>query len=158
MVTRLSNQIDADCLFEANNATDTVDYNDIDSNQTAGLGIVLTVSNDLNDFTATARKLDVANVPAANRFFVASPQMYEILLRYLAGKESALGDRSGEAGNVGKYMGFDLFLSNALTGMIRWTPTKLLVPKFVRTFEELCYIGGTPLIKDNPEGSLRIIA
>jgi len=122
-VTRISNQIDADCLFEVYNASDTVDYNDLDSNQSAGASIVLTVSNVLNLFTVTARKLDVANVPAENRFFVISPQVRQILLTYIAGRESILGDRTGEAGMIGKFMGFDLYLSNNVTGMIRWTPT-----------------------------------
>lgn len=123
VITRLSNQIDADCLFEVYNANDTVDYNDLDSAQTAGLGVVLTVANVLKLFTVTARKLSVANVPAENRFYVISPQVKEVLLSYLAGKESALGDKTGEAGNIGKFMGFDLYESNSLTGMIRWTPT-----------------------------------
>ena len=123
VVTRLSNQIDADCLFEVYNASDTVDYNDLDSNQTAGASIVLTTSNVLNLFTVTARKLDVNNVPSANRFFVVSPQVKQVLLTYIAGRESILGDRTGEAGMIGRFMGFELYESNNLTGMIRWTPT-----------------------------------
>jgi hypothetical protein len=121
-VTRLSNQIDADCLYLATSANDTVDYNDLDSGQTAGLPIVLTTSNVLNLFTVTARKLSVNNV-GPNRFFVISPQVKQVLLTYLAGRESILGDRTGEVGNIGRYMGFDLFESNNLTAKIRWTPT-----------------------------------
>lgn len=123
VITRLSNQIDADCLYLATAATDTVDYNDLDSNQTAGAPIVLTTSNVLNLFTVTARKLDVNNVDASNRFFVISPQVRQVLLTYLAGRESILGDKTGEAGNIGSYMGFHLYVSNNLTSMIRWTPT-----------------------------------
>lgn len=123
-ITRLSNQIDADCLFSGvYEANDTVDYNDLDSGQTAGLGIVLTTSNVLNLFVQTGKKLDVNNVDGSRRFFVISPQVRSILLTYLAGRESALGDKTGEAGNIGHYMGFDLFLSNNLTAMVRWTPT-----------------------------------
>ena len=124
MITRLSNQIDASCLFKAAYlATDTVDYNDLDSNQTAGAGIVLTTSNVLNLFTVSARKLSVNNVDGANRFYVISPQVKQVLLTYLAGRESILGDRTGEAGNIGRYMGFELFESNNLTAMIRITPS-----------------------------------
>lgn len=122
IITRLSNQIDADCLYLAKSATDTVDYNDLDSNQTAGLPIVLTTSNVLNMFTVTARKLSVNNVSGENRFFVISAQVKQVLLTYLAGRESVLGDRTGEAGNIGRYMGFSLFESNNLTALIRITP------------------------------------
>lgn len=122
-VTRLSNQIDADCLFEVYNAADTIDANDLDSNESAGTPISLTVSNVVALFTTTARKLSVNNVPEANRFFVISPQVKQVLITYLAGRESILGDRTGEAGNIGRYMGFELYESNNVTGMIRWTPT-----------------------------------
>lgn len=123
-VTRLSNQIDADCLFQsAYEANDSVDYNDLDSNQTAGAGIILTTANVLNMFTVTDRKLNVNNVDANKRFFCISSQVKQVLLTYLAGRESVLGDKTGEAGNIGHYMGFDLYLTNNLTAMIRWTPT-----------------------------------
>lgn len=121
MVERLSNQIDAEGLYLATSATDTVDYNDLDSNQTAGVPIILTTSNVLNMFTVAARKLSVNNV-GSNRFFVISAQVKQVLLTYLAGRESILGDRTGEAGNIGRYMGFDLFESNNLTAKVRITP------------------------------------
>lgn len=121
-ITRLSNQIDADCLYLATSANDTVDYNDLDSAQTAGDPIVLTTSNVLNLFTVTSRKLSVNNV-GGNRFFVISYQVKQVLLTYLAGRESILGDKTGEAGHIGRYMGFDLYESNNLTAKIRWTPT-----------------------------------
>lgn len=122
VITRLSNQIDADCLYLATSANDTVDYNDLDSNQTAGLPIVLTTSNVLNMFAVTARKLDANNV-SGSRFFVISSQVKQVLLTYLAGRESILGDKTGESGNIGRYMGFELYHSNNLTASIRWTPT-----------------------------------
>lgn len=123
IVERLSNQIDADCLYSsAYEANDSVDYNDLDSNQTAGLPIVLTTSNVLNMFAVTARKLSVNNVGGANRFFAISPQVKQVLLTYLAGRESILGDKTGEAGMIGRYMGFDLFETNNLTAHIRITP------------------------------------
>lgn len=121
--TRLSNQIDAEGLYLATSANDTVDYNDLDSNQTAGAPIVLTTSNVLNLFTVTARKLDVNNVDATNRFFVISPQVRQVLLTYLAGRESILGDKTGESGNIGSYMGMSLYVSNNLTAKVRITPS-----------------------------------
>ena len=123
LVTRLSNQMDADALFQGvYEANDTVDYNDLDSNQTAGLPIVLTTSNVLNMFTVTARKLSVNNV-SGDRFFAISPQVKQVLLTYLAGRESILGDSTGQAGSIGRYMGFDLYETNNLTAWIRITPS-----------------------------------
>lgn len=123
IITRLSNQMDADCLFAgAYGATDSVDYNDLDSNQTAGVPIVLSTLNVLNMFTVAARKLSVNNVDGANRFFAISPQVKQVFLTYLAGRESILGDRTGEAGNIGRYMGFELYESNNLTAQVRITP------------------------------------
>lgn len=124
IITRLGNQMDADALFAGvYNATDTVDYNDLDSNQTAGMPIVLTTSNVLNMFTKAADKLSLNNVDVGNRFFAISSQVKRVLLTYLAGRESILGDRTGESGNVGRYMGFELYESNNLTALIRITPS-----------------------------------
>jgi hypothetical protein len=123
IITRLSNQMDADALFQgAYEANDTVDYNDLDSAQTAGDPIVLTTSNVLNLFTVAARKLSVNNVAGNNRFFAISPQVKQVLLTYLAGRESILGDKTGEAGMIGRYMGFDLYETNNLTAKVRITP------------------------------------
>jgi hypothetical protein len=120
--TRLSNKIDAACLYEATSADVTVDYNDLDSAQTAGLPALITTSNVYKLFTVAGRKLTTANVPMAGRFAVISPEVHQTLLEYVGGKESAFGDRTSEAGNVGRYMGFDLFVSNNLTGSAIWTP------------------------------------
>lgn len=124
IITRLANQMDADALFQGvYQANDSVDYNDLDTAQTAGLGIILTTSNVLNLFAVSARKLSVNNVAGDNRFFAISPQVKQILLTYLAGRESILGDKTGEAGMIGRYMGFDLYETNNLTAMVRITPT-----------------------------------
>lgn len=123
IITRLANQMDADALFQGvYEATDTVDYNDLDSNQTAGAGILLTASNVLQLFTVASRKLSVNNVDANKRFFALSAQVKQVLLTYLAGRESILGDRSGETGMIGRYMNFELFETNNLTAMVRITP------------------------------------
>lgn len=122
---RLANQIDAECLYEATSANETVDYNDIDSGQTAGLPIVATSSNAYKVFTVAGRKLTAANVPFSGRVAVISPELHQALVEYVGGKESVFGDRTSEAGNVGRYMGFELFVSNNLTGSARWTPVDL---------------------------------
>lgn len=120
--TRLANVIDAECLYEATSANDTIDYNDLDSGQSAGLAAAVTSSNVFKLFTASGRKLTAANVPLTGRFAVISPEVHQALVEYVGGKESAFGDRTSEAGNVGRFMGFDLFVSNNLTGSARWTP------------------------------------
>jgi hypothetical protein len=123
--TRLANIIDAECLYEATSANVTVDYNDLDSGQTAGLPALVTSSNVFKLFTVSGRKLSAANVPLNGRFAVISPEVHQALVEYVGGKESAFGDRTSEAGNVGRFMGFDLFVSNNLTGSARWTPADL---------------------------------
>ena len=116
--------MDADALFQgAYEADASIDYNDLDSNQTAGDGIVLTSSNVLALFTVAAQKLDSNNVDSSKRFFAISPQVKQVLLTYLAGRESILGDKTGEAGMIGRYMGFKLFETNNLTSMVRITPS-----------------------------------
>jgi hypothetical protein len=119
---RLANLIDAECLYEATSANETIDYNDLDSGQSAGVAAVVTSSNVFKLFTAGGRKLTSANVPLNGRFAVISPEVQQALLEYVGGKESAFGDRTSEAGNIGRFMGFDLFVSNNLTGSARWTP------------------------------------
>jgi len=119
---KLAQAIDADVLAEVRNTTHTVDYNDLDSNQTAGAPIPVTSANVYKLFTTAARKLNKNNVDADNRFAVISAEVHQALLEYVGGKESNLGDKTSEYGSIGKYMGFDLYLSNNLTGSARWTP------------------------------------
>lgn len=119
---RLSNSIDAKFLYQAYNANNTVDDGDIGG--VSGDGITLTTGNILDVFGAINMKLDVNNVPdgQGERFLAHSPQFYNVLWKYIAGKESLLGDKSGENGNIGRYAGISLFKTNNLTGAARWTP------------------------------------
>lgn len=117
---RLSNGIDGRFLYEAFNANDTVDDGDIGG--TAGNGITVTISNIVDVFAAVNLKLDANNVPEGDRFFVISPQFYSVLWKYIAGKQSMLGDKTGENGNIGEYAGLKLYKSNNVTGSARWTP------------------------------------
>lgn len=122
---QLNNDIDSECLFhgtEGSGITQTVDYNDVDSAQTAGLPLPASASNVYKTFTIAGRKLTKNSVPMAGRVAVITPEVYQFLIEYLGGKESALGDRTSEAGNVGRIFGFEVFVSNNLTGSARWTP------------------------------------
>ena len=62
------------------------------------------------------------NVRFGQRNMVISPNVKAVLMKYLAGRESQLGDSSGQNGHIGSYMGFKLYLSNNLTASARWTP------------------------------------
>lgn len=118
---RLSNTIDAVFFYEALNANDTIDDGDIGG--TNGNGITLTSANVLRVFGAINRKLDVLNVPrSSERFFALSPQFFDVLWQFIAGKESILGDKTGENGNIGRYAGLELFMTNNLTASAVWTP------------------------------------
>lgn len=140
---KLAQAIDADVLAEVRNTTHTVDYNDIDSNQTAGLPVPVTSANVFKLFTIASRKLNKNNVDQGNRFAVISAEVHQALLEYVGGKETALGDKTSEYGNMGKYMGFDLYMSNNLAGSARWTPANqpsdgdtITIEGVVFTFED----------------------
>lgn len=121
----LNNDIDSECLFngtEGSGITTTVDYNDVDSGQTAGLALVATATNVYKAFTIAGRKLTKNNVPMGDRVAVISPEAHQLLVEYFGGKESNLGDKTSEAGSVGRAFGFEIYVSNNLTGSARWTP------------------------------------
>jgi hypothetical protein len=109
---KLGNWIDGDVLGEYAQADDSIDDGDLGG--TAGNGVTVTTSNIGNIFAAAQRKLHSqlkGSYKENQMFAVISPHFRELLLRYLAGKESALGDSSGLNGHVGRYFGFDLYVS-----------------------------------------------
>lgn len=154
-------QLDSDVLATAYaGAGSTVDDGSIGG--TSGNGITLSVGNIQNVFASSEMNLRLANViydPSAtfsgdfkldrmNTMPVAiiSAQMYNILVQYLGGKTTVLGDNVSNSGYVGKYFGFNLYVSNNLT----WTGNLILAtnPTAGDTFT-LLYgisnkIGGTP--------------
>jgi len=112
----LINQVDGVVLGEYEQADSVIGNYEMAAAGSAGdgIGFVLTTSNILKVFTKAKRKLNRLNIPQNDRWAVISGEFEDILMQYLAGKESALGDNTGKNGNIGKYMGFKLFLSNAL--------------------------------------------
>jgi len=111
---RLANTIDGDVLAEVANATYDLDYKDIDSAKTDNYACPLNTTNIPLIFTVANRKLNEANVPMSERCAVVDPRFFEILTQYLAGRETQLGDRTNENGYMGKFMGIELYMSNAL--------------------------------------------
>lgn len=118
---RLSNAIDAKFLYQVINANNTVDDGSIGG--VSGNGISASVSNILDVFGAVNLILDTQNVDEDKRFFAISPHFYWTLWKYISGKQSMLGDKTGENGMVGTYANLQLFKTNNLTGSATWTTT-----------------------------------
>lgn len=129
-MNRLFLQIDGDILGNYDQATYDVDDLTINSGGTADAGITVDETNIDQVFIKAMQRLVLSNVifdPNA-RFTgdvkrdrgismpiaVISAQMYSSLLRFLGGKDSMLGDRVSTNGNAGMFMGFNVFVSNAL--------------------------------------------
>ena len=110
----LSNQVDADVLGEALNATSIVDAALIGG--TAGQGLTLNVSNVVKVLGAAKRKLKRQNVQSTDLVAAISPEFEDILMQYVESKYTALGDKVGENGFIGHYLGVDFYVSNNLTG------------------------------------------
>lgn len=125
----LFTQIDADVFVAAyQGAGSVVDNGALGG--TAGTSIVPTVGNVQQIFGAAEVQLRLNNViydPAATfsgKFTVdkkkvmpvavISAQLYNTLLLYLGGKTSALGDEVSRNGFIGKFFGFNCFVSNGL--------------------------------------------
>ena len=51
-----------------------------------------------------------------------TPTVHQILVEYMAGKDTAMGDNTGVNGKVGKFMGFELYLTNNAYWTGTWTP------------------------------------
>ena len=122
------NQIDGDVLGQYDQFTNSLDDGDLGG--TSGNGISPTVDNITQLFSQAKKLLKRENIMIDNtaRFTgfrkedamkrrgvaVISPDVETVLLEKLDGKDSALGDSTGINGHIGRYMGFDLFVSNAV--------------------------------------------
>lgn len=123
---RLSNIIDGDVLAEAANATSVVDNADFSGS--SGDGITISTSNIQKIFSLAKKRLRKQNVKFTGNgdlFAVLSPEMEDVLMQYLAGKESSLGDGTSTAGHIGKYYGFEIYVSNSVywTGSLAYDAT-----------------------------------
>lgn len=116
---RLANAIDARFFYEVVNANNVVD--DASIGGVSGNGITVTTSNIFQIFGSINEKLDARNVPMSERYFAISPQFRNILWQAVQGKQTMLGDRTAENGNIGEFAGLKLYLTNNLTGQADWT-------------------------------------
>lgn len=111
VVNDLNHIIDGWYQAEVTNATNTIDAADFGG--TAAQAATITPANIQKLFALAQKKLARRNVKMGNLFANITPDVYQALLEYLAGKESVLGDRTGENGSMGSYYGFELFVTNA---------------------------------------------
>ena len=107
----LGNWIDGDYLAEVANAGNIVDDGTLGG--TTGNGIAVTTSNIQSVFSKISMKMNQQKVAQDSRFVNVGPNFYATLLDYLAGKETQLGDSTGVNGHIGKYYGFDLYMTNS---------------------------------------------
>lgn len=129
--TAIHQQIDADVLGKYGDFTSTLTASYFGG--TSGNGIELTSANCAQVFSGVNTLLQRANifinmaikftaVKAEDSQFdigcaVISPDFYARIIERLEGKVGGLGDSVSVQGHVGKYMGYDLFVTNALA----WT-------------------------------------
>lgn len=118
----LTNYIDGDILSEYPKASTIVDDKTINGGGgVSGNGIVLDVTNIQKVFSTARAKFGRLNT-RKKLFAVLSPDDLQVLVDYLAGKNSTLGDSTSMNGHVGSYYGFDIYESNNLT----WTASFVL--------------------------------
>jgi hypothetical protein len=106
----LSNQVDADILGEAANATSVVDDGTLGG--TTGNGVTATTSNVLALFSEAKKKLAKQNMAMESLFGVISPELENILVQYGAGRDTVGADKVQDNGFFTNFYGFKLYRSN----------------------------------------------
>lgn len=122
------NSIDAEVLGTYDQFTNSLDDGDLGG--TAGNGITVTTSNIMKLFSNSTRLMQRFNIMIDNTaaftgfkmedskkvmaVAVISPDLFQIIIERLEGKDSLLGDKTGIEGHAGRYMGYELFVSNAV--------------------------------------------
>ena len=122
----LTNFIDGQILGEYVSAQSNVDDSEI-NNGTDGDGFTLTTSNIIRVFTEAKKKLKKKNVRMSNLFGAISPEFESVLMQFLANRETALGNSTGMNGHIGKYMGFELYVTNGCTFTARLVTSTIFV-------------------------------
>ena len=128
LANALINQIDGDVLLTAyQGAGSTVDDGSIGG--TSGNGVAPTANNIAQIFTLAYEKLIKKNVvynanarfagiqaevPEGMPIAIIPAEVLTFIQLYLGGKDTMLGDRVSTNGFRGSFMGFELFVSNAL--------------------------------------------
>lgn len=135
LANALINQIDGDVLLATYQGAGTT-LDDGSFAGTSGNGFTVTATNVATVFTIAMQKLRLKNVVYNKRFqagmslevpegmpiAVISPEILSYIELYLGGKDTLLGDQVSRNGYAGYFMGFELFVSNALP----WTASLAL--------------------------------
>ena len=109
---QLNNVLDQVVLGQYTNATTALD--DGDMGGTDGNGILLSVSNVSNIFTAAGRALNSKKRLGGERFAMIGPRMLEVIQNYVGARETGFGETVSDNGVIGRRFGFRLVLSNNL--------------------------------------------
>lgn len=109
---RLGNYIDAVVLGEVDQAG--TDFDNYDLGATEGDPAEVNESNIRKVFTSVHKKLDKKNIPEDDRIAVISPDIKEIIVNSLGGREDALGVETVIHGASGKFGNMNLYISNNL--------------------------------------------
>jgi hypothetical protein len=135
LANALINQIDGDVLLAVYNGAGT-SMDDGSFAGTVGNGFTVNATNVATVFVTAMQKLRLKNVVYNRRFqggmklevpegmpvATISPEILSYIELYLGGKDTLLGDQVSRNGYSGYFMGFELFVSNALP----WTGTLAL--------------------------------
>lgn len=135
LANALVNQIDGDVLLAMYSGAGT-SLDDGSFGGTSGNGFTVTASNVATVFSTAMQKLRLKNVVYNKRFQAGvklevpegmpsagiSPEILTYIELFLGGKDTLLGDKVSTNGYTGYFMGFELFLSNALP----WTGTLVM--------------------------------
>lgn len=164
-MNRLFNWIDGDVFKVAQQNAGTAMDQSYLSGQLADVGVPITISqaNVANvfsladsvlirnnvDYTPTGKwtgqyKIDkTMNVPV----FIMDNNVYNNLVLYLGGKVTELGDRVSQSGNVGQFMSFNCFVSNALPFTVQ-----LQLPIAPTTGDTITFLYGVTKTQMNSSG------
>lgn len=117
-VTDLSNVVDSDLLYEAVNATSTLDDGTLSTGTASGTPLSVSGSNIFEAFAVADQLLAEQNVPLDDKFGAISPDVARVIMAQNGARETGMGDdvtRAGYAGNMIRYAGYDLFVTNNYT-------------------------------------------
>lgn len=109
---RFANRVDVDVMAEIANAQNTLDNGVLGGGASDGVGIDPTTSNIVSVFSHATRLFEESNVTDGRKVAVVSPKVGDIIMQYLAGRDTGLGDASVLDGALAKFMMYDVYVSN----------------------------------------------
>lgn len=117
-VADLANVVDSDLLYEAVNATSTLDDGTLSSGTASGTPLSVSGTNVFEAFAVADQLLAEQNVPLDQKFGAISPDVARVIMAQNGARETEMGDsvtRAGYMGNMIRYAGYDLYVTNNYT-------------------------------------------